>query len=119
MPGLEKRDGLVLMARRLRTKPLESPEITRNSEGCGDLNVSTASWADERELAKDYGVMVSLITYVAAAAKGSASAMEDWSEEVERQELAEPEEAKPCPVCLYSNLSPNHPNFGLFVLVPK
>jgi hypothetical protein len=44
---LEKRDGLVLMARRLSTKPLESPEMTRSSEGCGDLNVSTASWADE------------------------------------------------------------------------
>jgi hypothetical protein len=43
---------------------------------------------------------VSPITYAAAAAKGSAAAMEDWSEEVEREELAEPEEAKRCPVCL-------------------
>jgi hypothetical protein len=54
---LEKRDGHVLMARRLSTKPLESPEMTRSSEGCRDLNMSTASWADERELSEDYRVM--------------------------------------------------------------
>ena len=104
--ALEKRDGLVLMARRLPTKPLESPEMTRNSEGCGDLNVSTASWAEERELAEDNGAMVSPITYAAAAAKGTAAAREDWSEEVERQELADPEEAKQCPVCLSRNREP-------------
>jgi hypothetical protein len=45
--ALEKRDSLVLMGKRLRTEPLESPEMTRNFEGCCDLNVSAASWADE------------------------------------------------------------------------
>ncbi len=33
--------------------------MTRNSEGCGDLNVSSVSWAEERELAEDNGAMVS------------------------------------------------------------
>ncbi len=35
---------IVVIARRLRTEPLESPELTCDSEGSGDLNVSTASW---------------------------------------------------------------------------
>jgi hypothetical protein len=103
------------MARRLRTKPLESPEMTRNSEGCGDLNVSTASWAEERELAEDNGAMVSPITYAAAAAKGSAAATEDWSEEVEREEPAELEEAKRCPVCLSSNRQPEKDRFSRLI----
>jgi hypothetical protein len=101
---LEKRDGLVLMARRLSTKPLESPEMTRSSEDCGDLNVSTASWADERELSEDYRVMGSPISYAAAAAKASVAAMEDWLEEVEREESAEL--VKRCPICLSSNPQP-------------
>jgi hypothetical protein len=40
--ALEKRDGLVVNARRLRTEPLESLEMTRDSEGGGDLNVRGA-----------------------------------------------------------------------------
>jgi hypothetical protein len=113
--ALEKRDGLVLMARRLPTKPLESPEVTRNSEGCVDLNVSTSSWAEERELAEDNGAMVSPITYAAAAAKGAAAAREDWSEEVEKQELADPEEAKQCPVCLSRNRQPEKDRFSKLI----
>jgi hypothetical protein len=112
---LEKRDGLVLMARRLSTKPLESPEMTRSSEGCGDLNVSTASWADERELSEDYRVMGSPISYAAAAAKASAAAMEDWLEEVEREEHAELKEAKRCPVCLSSNKQPEKDRFSSLI----
>jgi hypothetical protein len=113
--ALEKRDGLVLMARRLSNKPLESPEMTRSSEGCGDLNVSTASWADQQELSGDYRVMGSPITYAAAAAKGSAAATEDWSEEVEREEPAELEEAKRCPVCLSSNRQPEEDRFSRLI----
>jgi hypothetical protein len=112
---LEKRDGLVLMARRLSTKPLESPEMTRSSEGCGDLNVSTASWADERELSEDYRVMGSPISYAAAAAKAPAAAMEDWLEEVEREERAELKEAKRCPVCLSSNREPEKDRFSSLI----
>ena len=112
---LEKRDGLVLMARRLSTKPLESPEMTRSSEGCGDFNVSTASWADERELSEDYRVMGSPISYAAAAAKASAAAMEDWLEEVEREERAELKEAKRCPVCLSSNKQPEKDRFSSLI----
>jgi hypothetical protein len=106
---LEKRDGLVLMARRLSTKPLESPEMTRSSEGCGDLNVSTASWADERELSEDYRVMGSPISYAAAAAKASAAAME----EVEREESAEL--VKRCPICLSSNPQPEKDEFSKLI----
>jgi hypothetical protein len=50
--ALEKRDGLVVIARRLRTELLESPEMTCDSKGGGDLNVSTARWAEERDLAE-------------------------------------------------------------------
>jgi hypothetical protein len=60
--ALEKREGLVVIARRLRTEPPESPEMIRDSEGGGDLNVSTASWAEERDLAEDCGVMGRPIT---------------------------------------------------------
>ena len=113
--ALEKRDGLVVIARRLRTEPLESPEMTRDSEGVGDLNVSTASWAEERELAEDNGAMVSPITYAAAAAKGTAAARENWSDEVEKQELADPEEAKQCPVCLSRNRQPEKDRFSKLI----
>jgi hypothetical protein len=103
------------MARRLSTKPLESPEMTRSSEGCGDFNVSTASWADERELSEDYRAMGSPISYAAAAAKASASATEDWLEKVEREERAELKEAKRCPVCLSSNRQPEKDRFSRLI----
>jgi hypothetical protein len=74
----EKRDGLVVIARRLRTEPLESLELPSDSKGSGDLNVSTASWPEERELAEDSGVMGSPITFAVAAAKASAAATDEW-----------------------------------------
>ena len=83
--------------------------MTRSSEGCGDLNVSTASWADERELSEDYRVMGSPISYAAAAAKASAAAME----EVEREESAEL--VKRCPICLSSNPQPEKDEFSKFI----
>jgi hypothetical protein len=101
------------MARRLSTKPLESPEMTRSSQGCGDLNGSTASWADERELSEDYRVMGSPISYTAAAAKASVAAMEDWLEEVEREESAEL--VKRCPICLSSNPQPEKDEFSKLI----
>jgi hypothetical protein len=61
--------------------------MTRDSAG-GYFKVSTASWAEERELAEDCGVIGSTITY--AAAKASAAATDEWSEEVEREERADP-----------------------------
>jgi hypothetical protein len=70
--------------------------MIRDSEGSDDLNVSTASWAEERDLAEDCGVMGSPITYAAAAAKASAAATGEWSEEVEREESAEL--VKRCPI---------------------
>ncbi len=38
---LEKRDGLVLMARRLSTKPLESPEMTHRVAALKAAAIST------------------------------------------------------------------------------
>jgi hypothetical protein len=111
--ALEKRDGLVVIARRLRTEPPESTEMTRDSEGGGDLNVSTVSWAEERDLAEDCGVMGSPITYAVAAAKASAAASGEWSEEVEREERAEP--IKWCPVCLSSNIQPEKDEFSKLI----
>jgi hypothetical protein len=46
----EKRDGLVAIARRLQTKPLESPEMARHPEGVPELNLSASSWSEDREL---------------------------------------------------------------------
>jgi hypothetical protein len=111
--ALEKRDGLVVIARRLRTEPPESPEIIRDSEGSSGLNVSTASWAEERDLAEDCGVMGSPITYAVAADRASSAATGEWSEEVEREESAEL--VKRCPVCLSSNPQPEKDEFSKLI----
>ena len=87
--------------------------MTRDSEGGGELNVSTASWAEERDLAEDCGVMGSPISYAAAAAKASVAAMEVWLEEVEREESAEL--VKRCPVCLSSNPQPEKDEFSKLI----
>jgi len=50
----------------------------------------------------------------AGAAKAPAAATEEWSEEIEREELAEPE-AKRCPVCLSSNTQSQKDNFSKFI----
>ncbi len=84
--------------------------MTHDFEGSGDINVSTASWAEERDLAEDCGVMGSPITYAVAAAKASAAATGEWSEEVEREERAEP--VKRCPICLSSNPQPEKDEFS-------
>ncbi len=102
--ALEKRDALVVIARRLRTEPPESTEMTCDSEGHGDLNVSTVSWADEPDLAEDCGVMGSPITYEVAAAKASAAASGEWSEPV-----------KWCPICLSSNTQPEKDEFSKLI----
>jgi len=86
-----------------------SPEMTCDSEGSSGLNVSTASWAEERDLAEDCGLMGSPITYAVAAAKVSAAATDEWSEEVKREESAEL--VKRCPVCLSSNTQPEKDEF--------
>jgi hypothetical protein len=46
----EKRDGLVVIARRLQTKQLESPEMAHGPEGRSEFNLSMSSWSEEREL---------------------------------------------------------------------
>ena len=120
--ALEKRDGLIVIARRVRTQPPESPETTRASEGGGNLNISFGSWAEERKREDFTGVMKSSPTYAAVAGKAPAAAREEWteewSEEVEREERAEPEptlEAKRCPACLSSNTNPEKNKFSDFI----
>jgi hypothetical protein len=55
------------------------------------------------------------ISYAAAAAKASAATMEDWLEEVEREESAGLKEAKRCPVCLSSNKQPEKDRFSSLI----
>jgi hypothetical protein len=57
----EKRKGLVAIARRLRTRPLDSPKMARSPEGLCDLNL--------RELEDQCYGMGSFPTYAAAASK--------------------------------------------------
>jgi hypothetical protein len=115
--ALEKRDGLIVIARRMRKQLPESPETTRASEGARDLNVSSGSWAEEREQEEFFEEMKSPPTFAAVAAKAPAAAREEWSEEVEREEYAEPvAEAKRCPVCLSSNTNPEKNNFSDFIM---
>ena len=65
----EKREGLVAIARRLRTRPLESPEMGRSPEGLCDLNLSASRWSEDRELEDQWDGMGSSPTYAAAASK--------------------------------------------------
>jgi hypothetical protein len=65
----EKREGLVAIARRLRTGPLESPEMARSPEGLCDLNLSASRWSEDRELEDQWDGMGSSPTYAAAASK--------------------------------------------------
>ncbi len=63
----EKREGLVAIARRLRTRPPESPEMARSPEGLCDLNLSASSWSEDRELEDQWDGMGSSPTCAAAA----------------------------------------------------
>jgi hypothetical protein len=65
----EKREGLVAIARRFRTRPLESPEMARSPEGLCDLNLSASSWSEDRELDYQCDGMGSSPTYAAGTAE--------------------------------------------------
>ena len=62
----ERREGLSVIARRIRTDPSESPETVRDHEGHGDLNLSTSSWTEDRDY---HSRRESPKTYATAAAK--------------------------------------------------
>lgn len=95
--ALEKREGLVLIARRLRTEPLESPEMVRDSEGCGQLDLSMASWSEDRELDGECSEMVSPLTYAAAAAAapGVSAPTAEEGAEVEAEPVYRPPPTPP------------------------
>jgi len=65
----EKRDGLVVIARRLQMKPQESPEMARGPEDGCELNLSISSWSEDRELDDKCSGLGSPLTYAEAAAK--------------------------------------------------
>jgi hypothetical protein len=65
----EKREGLVAIARRLQTKPLESPETARCPQGVPELNLSTSSWSKDRELEDECEGIGSSPTYAEVASK--------------------------------------------------
>ncbi len=65
----EKREGLVAIARRLQTKPLESPETARCPQGVPELNLSASSWSEDRELEDECDGMGSSPTYAEVASK--------------------------------------------------
>jgi hypothetical protein len=69
----EKRDGLVAIARRLQTKPLESPETARCPQGVPELNLSTSSWSKDRELEDECEGIGSSPTYAEVASKASTA----------------------------------------------
>ncbi len=65
----EKRDGLVVIARRLQMKPQGSPEMARGPEDGCELNLSISSWSEDRELDDKCSGLGSPLTYAEAAAK--------------------------------------------------
>ena len=65
----EKCEGLVAIARRLHTKPLESPETARCPQGVPELNLSTSSWSKDRELEDECEGIGSSPTCAATASK--------------------------------------------------
>ncbi len=69
----EKREGLVAIARRLPTRPLESPEMARSPEGLCDLNLSASSWSEDRELEDQCNGVGSSPTYAAAVVPATAN----------------------------------------------
>jgi hypothetical protein len=65
----EKRDGLVVIARRLQMKPQESPEMARGPEDGCELNLSISGWSEDREMDDKCSGLGSPLTYAEAAAK--------------------------------------------------
>ena len=69
----EKRDGLIVIARRLQMKPQESPEMARGPEDGCELNLSISSWSEDRELDDKCSGLGSPLTYAEVAAKCQGS----------------------------------------------
>jgi hypothetical protein len=65
----EKREALVAIARRLQTKPLESPETARCPQFVPELNLSASSWSEDRELEEECEGIGSSPTYAEVASK--------------------------------------------------
>jgi hypothetical protein len=62
-------DGLLAIARRLRTKPLESPEMARHPKEVYELYLSESSWLEDREVEGECDRMGSYPNYAAVASK--------------------------------------------------
>jgi hypothetical protein len=105
----EKHEGLVAIARRLRTGPLESPEMARSPEGLCDLNLSASRWSEDRELEDQWDGMGSSPTYAAAASKALTAPAATAEPEEEGSELLYQQQQTSAPwYCQFCHCS-NHP----------
>jgi hypothetical protein len=108
----EKREGLVAIARRLRTGPLESPEMARSPEGLCDLNLSASRWSEDRELEDQWDGMGSSPTYAAAASKALTAPAATAA-------TAEPaEEGQSCCTSNSKHQRPGTVNFAIAQIIP-
>jgi hypothetical protein len=97
------------IARRLRTRPLESPEMARSPEGLCDLNLSTSSWSEDRELEDQCHGMGSSPTYAAAVSKALTAPAATAEPEEEGAELLYQQQQTSAPwYCQFCHCS-NHP----------
>jgi hypothetical protein len=105
----EKRDGLVAIARRLQTKPLESPETARCPQGVPELNLSTSSWSEDRELEDECEGIGSSPTYAEVASKApTAPATTAAAPAEEGEELVYQPQPTPPPWSCYFCHCSNH-----------
>jgi len=102
---LEPQNGLVVMARRIPEKSLESPETIRDPDAARDVDISLVSLTEEREPDDALGMRTAVLygqesppSYAAAAAGGTIpptavlvdAASEQSTEEDVRAESVEP-----------------------------
>ena len=105
----EKREGLVAIARRLQTRPLESPEMARSPEGLCDLNLSASRWSEDRELEDQWDGMGSSPTYAAVASKALTAPAATAEPAEEGAELLYQQQQTSAPwYCQFCHCS-NHP----------
>jgi hypothetical protein len=105
-PGRGRSDGLVAIARRLQTKPLESPETARCPQGVPALNLSASSWSEDRELEDEFDGIGSSPTYAEVASKAPAAPAATAAATTEEGE--EPPQPTPTPWSCYFCHCSNH-----------
>ncbi len=102
--------GLVAIARRLQTKPLESPETARCPQFVPELNLSASSWSEDRELEEECEGKRSSPTYAEVASKAptAPSATAPAAPAEEGEELVYTPQPTPTPWSCYFCHCSNH-----------